>query len=101
VAAGGLRLEVDDTEDTAEAKIASGEMEEAAKNAAAPRLFMFEGDQEFVEALLRKYAKDDYAKMARDMKINTYQVEAGKRLLESTMVCVCACTRSKIRQRGT
>mmetsp|Transcript_14546 Transcript_14546/g.30118 ORF Transcript_14546/g.30118 Transcript_14546/m.30118 type:complete len:97 (+) Transcript_14546:436-726(+) len=48
-------------------------MEEAAKNAAAPRLFMFEGDQEFVEALLRKYAKDEYAKMARDMKINTYQ----------------------------
>mmetsp|Transcript_56655 Transcript_56655/g.139054 ORF Transcript_56655/g.139054 Transcript_56655/m.139054 type:complete len:217 (-) Transcript_56655:342-992(-) len=46
---------------------------EATSYPAPPRLFMFEGDQEFVEALLAKYGESDYEKMARDKRINVYQ----------------------------
>ena len=36
------------------------------------RTFMFEGDQEFVERLEKKYQRD-FKAMARDIKLNPYQ----------------------------
>mmetsp|Transcript_39323 Transcript_39323/g.76983 ORF Transcript_39323/g.76983 Transcript_39323/m.76983 type:complete len:220 (+) Transcript_39323:102-761(+) len=47
-------------------------LEEATQYPAPPRLFMFEGGQEFVETLLKKHGPEEYAKMARD-RANVYQ----------------------------
>jgi hypothetical protein len=47
-------------------------LEEATQYPAAPRLFMFEGDQEFIEGLIAKHGETDYVKMARD-RLNVYQ----------------------------
>lgn len=80
-----MRLEVDEAEATEEARLVANEMDEAAANAAPPRLFMFEGDQEFVEALIRKYGKDDYQKMAKDTKLNPYQVALSRMCPNSSL----------------
>jgi hypothetical protein len=44
----------------------------ARSHAAEARTFMFEGDQEFVERLEKKYQRD-FKAMARDIKLNPYQ----------------------------
>jgi len=49
------------------------ELEDAASCAAPPRVFMFEGDQDFVEKIIAKHG-DNYVAMARDIKLNTYQL---------------------------
>ncbi|EKX43107.1 hypothetical protein GUITHDRAFT_140689 [Guillardia theta CCMP2712] len=53
------------------------EMRARVENAAPSRLFMFEGDQEFVEALQKKYG-NDYERMAKDRKLNRFQHTPGQ-----------------------
>eukprot|EP00290_Baffinella_frigidus_P006454 CAMPEP_0180136594 /NCGR_PEP_ID=MMETSP0986-20121125/11611_1 /TAXON_ID=697907 /ORGANISM="non described non described, Strain CCMP2293" /LENGTH=216 /DNA_ID=CAMNT_0022077697 /DNA_START=51 /DNA_END=701 /DNA_ORIENTATION=+ len=74
VASAGINIEESqDVGATREGEIALEEMEDRVAHAQPARLFMFEGDQEFVERLMKKHGKDNFKKMAMDMRLNPYQ----------------------------
>lgn len=72
VAGSGTTLQEMEEDVDEERRAAVDILEEATQYPAAPRLFMFEGEQEFVEGLLSRHGEEDYAKMARD-KSNVFQ----------------------------
>ena len=90
VASSGILIEesMDVEITTREANAAQSEMDDIVAHAAEPRLFMFEGEQEFVEALMKKYGKEDFRRMAMDMKLNPYQVLS--RIISASNTHLCA-----------